>query len=382
MPGAHRAHPLGPSIGPNGWARVNAAAVATVGVMEATYDVLETIERQAASCDHIGSPLYGTILRGLAADFIAGGVTRELLAGVSERPQHDAIPLRYLATGHRLALSGEAPELAQHFASCGGLWSGGDPTDDFLEVVTRRRADFAAGLTRQVQTNEVGRAVVLACGLGHIALTHGLPLRTLEVGASAGLLSRLPWFRVDTGLSICGPDDSLLAFGPEWIETPPTSMPALIDVVEQAASDAFPIDTKTPDGALAIQSFVWPDQTERMARLRAALVVAGQHPLEVERADAGEWLERRLAAPLPPGVTTVVFHSIVWQYLPPETRQAVRACLLTAGETATPSSPLCWLRMEPATATHADLRLTSWPGSEEILLAEVGYHGHRVHWRR
>lgn len=367
--------------GPIHWGPVNGAQVATVEVMEATYDVLEAIERQAASCDHIGSPLYGIILRGLAADFIGGGVTRELLDGVSERPQHDAIPLRYLATGHRLALSGEAPELAQHFASCGGLWRGGDPTDDFLEVVTRRRADFAAGLTHQVQTNEVGRAVVLGCGLGHIALAHGLPLRTLEVGASAGLLSRLPWFRIDTGLATCGPEDALLGFGPEWIETPPTSMPALIDVVEQAASDAFPIDIATPDGALAIQSFVWPDQTERLARLRAALVVAEQHPLEVERADAGEWLERRLATPLPLGATTVVFHSIVWQYLPPTTRQAVRSCLLTAGEAATPSSPLCWLRMEPATATHADLRLTSWPGGEEIRLAEVGYHGHRVDWR-
>ncbi len=159
-------------------------------------------------------------------------------------------------------------------------------------------------------------------------------------------------------------------------------MPALIDVVEQAASDPFPIDTSTSEGALAIQSYVWPDQTERMARLRAALVVAEQHPLVVERADAGDWLESRLAGPLPLGATTVVFHSIVWQYLPPATRQAVRACLLTAGEAATASSPLCWLRMEPATATHADLRLTTWPGGVEIMLAEVGYHGHRVDWRR
>lgn len=349
--------------------------------MQPTFDVLDAIERQAVACEHIGSPLYATLLRGLADDHRAGGVTHDLLERASERPQHDATPLRYLATGHRLALADGAPDLARHYPSCGGEWRGADPTPDFLALVHTRRADFVDGLTRQVQTNEVARAVPIACGLAHIQGTFALPLRTFELGASAGLLSRLQWFRIESANAACGPADARLRFGPEWFTTPPHTLPARLDVIHQEAVDLTPIDVATHEGRITIQSFLWPDQLERIDRLRAALAIAAEHPLPVDAADAGAWLQRRLQ--VASGATTVVFHSIVWQYLPPATRQQVRATLAAVGATATPSSPLCWLRMEPATATHADLRATVWDGAvlpSEHHLADVGYHGHDLLW--
>jgi len=216
--------------------------------------------------------------------------------------------------------------------------------------------------------------------LSHVALATGLPLRTMEIGASAGLLSRLPWYHVDTGTARCGPPFAPVAFGPEWCAHPPAALVGQLAVDTQSACDISPIDPTTVEGRLRIQSFVWPDQLERMVRLRAALAVAAEHPLRVDAADAGTWLHQQLAGPLPSGVATVVFHSIVWQYLPPATRDAVRAALAGAGSTATASAPLAWVRMEPATATHADVRLTQWPGGQETMLAEVGYHGHDLRW--
>ena len=348
--------------------------------MQATYDVLESIERQADSCAHIGSPLYAALLRGLAADYRQGGITRELLEHASQRPQHDATPLRYLATGHRLALAGRAPGLARHYPSCGGEWEGADVSTDFLALVAQHRNEFATGLTHQVQTNEVGRAVALACGLSHLQLHFDLPLRLFELGASAGLLSRVPWFRIDTGSVACGPADSPVRLGPEWFVTAPGDLPDQLDVREQMAADLSPIDVATAEGRLAIQSFAWPDQLERIERLRAALAVAEQHPLHVERADAGAWLSRHITAPLPAGAATVVFHTIVWQYLSTSTRDQVRRTLTATGATATRNAPLCWLRLEPAAPTHADLRLTIWPGGTETHLADVGYHGRDVTW--
>lgn len=351
-----------------------------MSIVEPTFDTLEAIERQAEACAHIGSPLYAGLLLGIAADYRAGGISRTLLEHVSERPQHDAVPLRYVATAHRLALAGRAPALAAHFASCGGHWDGSDITPLFLALVEQRHEVFVEGLTRQVQTNEVGRATAVVCGLAHVQERFGLPLRTLEIGASGGLLSRAPWFRIDTGDSQCGPADSPLRLGPEWFANAPAALPARLDVVDQAASDLMPIDVDTEAGRHTVQSFVWPDQTERLERLRAALAVASDHPLHVERSDAGAWLSRHLEAPLPDGRATVVFHAIVWQYLPPWTRNQVKATLATVGAAANRHSPLCWLRMEPATPTHADLRLTVWPGGEEIHLADVGYHGHDLRW--
>jgi len=350
--------------------------------MDVDWDVITTIENQAEQCDALGSPLYGTQLRGIAADYRAGGLSAELLDEVGERPLHDAIVLRYVGAGHRLALGGEAPDLARWYPSCGGDWHGEDPSADFLALVASRTDYFRDALRRQVQTNEVARAAVLTCGLAHVA--GGRQLRTLEIGASAGLLSRMPWFRIETGHHHCGPADSPLRFGPEYFQRAPSSLPERLDVVAQAASDLTPIDVSTPDGQRYALSFLWPDQVERVARMRAALQVADAHPLQVDAADAGEWLTRQLADPLPDGVVTVVFHSIVWQYLPTATRDTMREAMSRAGATATDASPLAWLRMEPATREFADLRVNVWPSAErlgtETLLAEVGYHGAAVRW--
>ena len=149
----------------------------------ATFTTIEAIEHQAAACERVGSDLYGSLLRGVAADFLSGGISAELLEGVSDRPLHDAVPLRYLATAHRLALAGAAPDLAATYPSCGGQWSGDDITDTFLSVVAEHRGEFVLGLQRSVQTNEVGRAVCLVAGFSAIAAHHGsTALRTLEVG--------------------------------------------------------------------------------------------------------------------------------------------------------------------------------------------------------
>jgi hypothetical protein len=108
-----------------------------------------------------------------------------------------------------------------------------------------------------------------------------------------------------------------------------------------------------------------------------AIDIAGRVPVTVEAADAGTWLLANLA--VEPGAATAVFHSIVWQYLPRSTKDAVRSALTRAGEAATSGAPLCWLRMEPAGVT-ADLRLTTWPGGDEVQLATVGYHGADIDW--
>ncbi len=344
---------------------------------------------QARSCETVGSFLYANLLRGLVDDHRRGGLTAELLDGVSERPVHDAVPLRYLATGHRLALTGGARGLAALYPSCGGTWrgdrDGAAVTAEFLSTVAAQREEFEAGLLRNVQTNEVGRAPVLASGMAWISAGYGLPIDQIEIGSSAGLLSRWDHYGFDTGASRCGDSNSSVQFGPTWWRaSPPDLLPDLSNgplVARRRASDISPIDVSTDHGRAALLSFVWPDQLDRIARLHAAIMVARTIPVLVEAQDAGVWLARQLRDGTATGAVTVVFHSIVWQYLPADTRDAVRGALSEAGATATTDRPLCWLRMEPATLEHADLRVTTWPGGEERHLADVGYHGADVRWR-
>ena len=45
----------------------------------------------------VGSEIYASLLNGLLVDYLAGGVTAEILEGLSDRPLNDAIALRLLA---------------------------------------------------------------------------------------------------------------------------------------------------------------------------------------------------------------------------------------------------------------------------------------------
>src|SRR5262249_6218521 len=118
------------------------------------------------------------------------------------------------------------------------------------------------------------------------------------------------------------------------------------------------------------------DQAERIERMRAALEVADEVPVMLDRERAAAWAERMLAAPTP-GQATVVYHSIVSQYLSDDERAALFDGIREAGGRAPADAPLAWLRMEPAD-DRANLDLTIWPGGAERHLARVGYHGNPV----
>jgi hypothetical protein len=336
----------------------------------------EAIAFQRVASELTDSPLMERLLDAVLADFDAGGVSAELLEARTERPVRDAVPLRLMGAVHRLVLEGRAPRLAAFYPSVGGD-DASDPGPALLATIAEHRDAVAEGLGRGVQTNEVGRAAALVGGFAEVARRTGLPLRELEVGASGGLLLRWDQYGYDTGRAFLGDPDSPLQFTGVWEGEPPDLAVDAV-VATRRGCDIAPIDIASPDGRLTLLSFVWPDQLARIERLRAALDVAARLPVVIDTADAGTWAAEQLAIPRP-GLATVLHHSIVLQYLPRESFDALRAALTLAGEAATDDAPLAWLRMEPAGAV-ADVRLTMWPGGHEEVLATCGYHGPQVRW--
>ena len=341
-------------------------------------EIRDSLVRQAQSCASLGSPLYARLLDDIVADFDARGTSYRLLHGRTERPVHDALPLRLLGAVHCLALSGRAPRVAARYPSCGG--DGQDlPITDFVDAI-ENDADFVrTALGEQVQTNEVGRSIVplsIAQWLGNRGFTE---FDHLEVGASAGLNLNFDSYSAITNSGRMGAAMSNIEFAADWFAMPPPIVAQSARVVNRAGSDPHPIDVRDPDHALRLLSFVWPDQIDRIERLRLAIEVASRTPMSVVRASADDFLVERLGEPL--ARTTVVFHSIVWQYLSPEVRTRVRDTIVAAGENASPNSPVVWARMEPA-GPVADVRVDvmSHGTHEEHVLAEVGYHGRGLRW--
>jgi len=112
--------------------------------------------------------------------------------------------------------------------------------------------------------------------------------------------------------------------------------------------------------------------------LRAALDLSRRVPATVEKAEAPEWLVAQLQVGRA-GVATVVYHSLVMQYLSQVDQARVQRALAEAGARATPSATLAWLRMEHGSG-DVEVRLTAWPRGKERLLATAANHGRRVNW--
>ncbi len=339
---------------------------------------------QADSCRQLGSPLYAELLTRASSDAAAGGPVWHLVEDVATEYVGSAWPLRLMAAVHRLALEGKAPGIARHYPSVGG--EAGDPAaawPDFRAVLEEQRDAVAELLARPCQTNEVGRAAALICGLLWTVDRYGLPLRLLELGASAGLNLRMDRFAYSGGGAVWGPSASPCKLD-TWVVPPPLTELS-IEVVERRGCDPHPVDPSSPEGRLTLQASVWPDQPERYRRLQGALLVARVIRATVDTAGADDWAPERLAEDHQ-GVATVLYHSVVWRYVPEPQREALLAALAAAGARATAEAPLVWLRLEPARPERTyegipyPLRATTWPGGEEHVLATALAHGQDLRW--
>jgi hypothetical protein len=292
-----------------------------------------------------------------------------VLRGHEHDPGPSALALRLMGAVHRLVLRGGAPRLAAHYPSVGGRPHG--PWPAFLDTLREHSDELRLLVEHPVQTNEPGRCAALLGGFLEVARRTGLPLRLLEVGASAGLNLRFDRYRYELGFERWGPAGSPVLLRAR-LEGGRPPLDARLRVASRAGCDARPVDPRSSDGRLTLTSYVWADQLERLGRLRAALLVAGELDAPVARARAADWTAERLAEPSPK-VVDVVFHSIVMQYLPGAERERFEGALRAA------TGPLAWLRMEPADEL-TEVRLTLWPGGEELLLARAGYHGDPLEW--
>jgi hypothetical protein len=238
-------------------------------------------------------------------------------------------------------------------------------------------------LERPVQTNEVGRCAALVGGLLLVARETGLPLRLLEVGSSGGLNLRWDHYRYEAPGAAWGDAGSPVCFAGAIVEgTPPFDIQPMI--VERRGCDLAPVDPCSDEGRLTLMSYLWADQQVRLALLEGALEVARRVPAVVDAADASDWLGLHLGE-APGSVATVVFHSIVLQYLTSAGRERLYRVLEEAGRLATAAAPLAWLRMEPSRAavepgSGMDVRLTVWPGGAERVVAVASPHGPPVRW--
>jgi hypothetical protein len=348
----------------------------------------EAFSRQAQACAELGSPMYAELLALAAVDLRAGGEVGRVLAGHEDDPGPSALALRLLGSVHRLVLTstgsvtGAAGELAAYYPSVGGTWSVDGGWEAFLRLLAEQPESVREWLDRPPQTNEVGRASALMGGLLHIGQRFRQPVRLFEIGSSGGLNLLADRFAyVDEGGATHGDAASPVRLDVAWQGRPVPPWPEL-DIVERVGSDVMPVDARTTQGRLVLAAYVWPDQTHRLDRLRGALDLAQHTPVEVRREGAARFVDD---IDLHRGATTVLWHSVMWQYLDRAEQDAVTARIEALGAEATEEAPFAHLFLEPMRRTpdgpHEFLVvLELWPTGERRVLGSSSGHGLPTVW--
>lgn len=233
------------------------------------------------------SPLYGELSRGVASD-------PEVIGFLLTLPRHKRQPNLFLAAARYLF--GTPAGRAQFRRSV-------------LEDSEILRATM---LARSTQTNEPGRCAAL------LPVLAGLPepLALLEVGASAGLCLFPDFYAYDYGGAVLDPEAQRL--------TPPvfpcavnaaTPLPARLPrVAWRAGLDLNPIDLADPGEVAWLEALVWPEETDRLARLRAAVGIAAEQEPRLVKGDLRTDVAA-LAREAPNGATLVIFHTAVLAYV-------------------------------------------------------------------
>jgi hypothetical protein len=227
------------------------------------------------------SPLYEAFALGVAADPF---VLSFLAALPDEKRQPN---LLFAALRH---LCGTPPDWA---AFCALL-------RDHADAVR------AVMLTRSTQTNEPSRCATLLPVLARLPQ----PLALIEVGASAGLCLLPDRYGYDYG-------SHRIAGEPVFpcrasCDTPlPPHHPS---IAWRRGIDLHPVDVGDPEQCAWLETLVWPEQTDRLAGLRAAINVARRDPPTVVRGDLLADLAA-VARAVPANATLVMFHSAVLAYV-------------------------------------------------------------------
>ncbi|WP_424770241.1 DUF2332 domain-containing protein [Pontixanthobacter sp.] len=336
------------------------------------------IEWQARHAEEAGAPGTGKIARAqlqlLNLDTAVGRRIANWQGNVTE----DALPLRLNGGLHNLVLTRTDERLKPVYA---GLISNQMDIDAIVvDLVKTYDTRLLPWLDGPPQTNEAARSWAFMAALKWLSARLGPKFELNELGASAGINTMMERYHFNLGGVLAGPEASPMQIAPEWRGESPPDVP--VEIVGIRGCDQSPVDLSDHEAALRLKSYVWPEAAARMARIDAAIQLAVEQAPEIMKQDAGDFVAGLLARPQPAGVTTVLNHSIVWQYISETTRAQITAAMEQAGKTATAQRPLAWVTLETNRETFRhELHVRYWPGGGQKTLLACGHpHGVWAQW--
>lgn len=262
--------------------------------------------------------VYETLSRGIAED--AG-----LLGMLMRTPDEQRRPsLLFAAVNALLATRPDAALTAYYPVHGGRRPVDGRLLTEFAAFCAEYEDELGALLrTRSTQTNEIRRCAALRLGLGHVHQRWPGPLALAEVGASAGLnlLFDRYGYRVGDHDIAPAPDSRVVIScelrGDDTLGTP---FGRLAEITSRIGIDQRPIRLQDKAERAWLEAFIWPEDVDGLATLRAAIEQAVATSAATVVAGDATTDTARLIGGLPGEEPVVVFTASLLSYLGADAR--------------------------------------------------------------
>jgi len=342
-------------------------------------DITQGLRGQAEHCLNNDAPITASIILAQIALMDSRTKCGETIRNWPGKPLEDAMPLRLTGGMHHLYLTGKEKRLAPIYD--GKVTDQADIDNIVFAVVSEHDRALLRWFDNPPQTNEAGRSASFMAGLLWLSGKLGQKFELLEIGASAGVNTMMARYHYDLNGVEAGPSASPMQIKPEWHGPPPPDNP--VEIVSMKGCDQNPIDLTDDEIAARLKGYIWPEMPVRFGRMEAAIALAKEEKPNLVKADAADWVEEQLQEPQEAGVTRVLMHSIVWQYLPSKTKERIINAMEEAAVQATIERPLAWISSETNRKTFRhELIVRYWPsGGEPINLGHAHAHGIWVNWK-
>jgi hypothetical protein len=230
--------------------------------------------------------------------------------------------------------------------------------------------------TRLVQTNEVRRCAALMAAVSLANEKSDQPVALVDVGTSSGLNLLMDQYHVrySDGFEF-GKLNSELILECDSKNTPRLSTPI---IASRVGIDLNPIDLKDEDEKLWALSLIWPDQLERIDRLKKAIEILSRQRVNLRKGNALELL-KPLGDEIPQDQHLCFMHSFVLNQFSPEDRHTFKSQLIEISK----SRKLSRISFEWIDTELPEIVLEHFADGKIVKsqkLADAHHHGEWLRW--
>ncbi len=317
------------------------------------------------------SPLYKYL-----SEKISNDKDLLLLAAQSEKSQ--PAPNLFFASVNYLLAQNKDEELTKFYPNAGGIFEANNETIIALKKFCEKYREEILLLlkTRLVQTNEIKRCALLLPALYYIAdqLTTKANIALIDLGASAGLNLMLDKICIQySDNTIVGPENSLLKLRCTTSSSLTSVFQKNISIVSRLGIDRNPIDLRDSDEQQWSLALIWPDQLERIERLKNAIVLINDNLVKLIKGNGNDVLADILST-YSEDQTICIMHSFTLNQFSQEEKAEFYSILKKSSE----ARDIWQISLEWMKSEHPELEVSLYRNGEVKSvhkLAECQQHG-------